>query len=99
MLSVLNSPLDFEGRGTARGAVEGSFRTEEAPPPAFGRSPSPAKTGEDLAGDQRLGASAGLTGVVPSGACSGSGVAVPAGLGAALASSPGAGVPAGLLWS
>ena len=42
-----NPPLDFEGRGTMRSMVEGQSLPEEAPPPACGWSPSPAKAGED----------------------------------------------------
>ena len=42
-----NPPLDFEGRGTMRSMVEGQPALKDAPPPAFGRSPSPANAGED----------------------------------------------------
>ncbi len=31
-----------------RSMVEGLFKPEEAPPPAYGWSPSPANAGEDL---------------------------------------------------
>ncbi len=47
MAMAKNPPLDFEGRGTARSAVEGPLFAQEAPPPAFGWSPSPANAGED----------------------------------------------------
>ncbi len=39
---------DFSGRGTMRSMVEGQSAREEAPPPSFGRSPSPANAGEEF---------------------------------------------------
>src|SRR4051794_35645016 len=50
-------PLVFEGRGTARSAVEGLFGLSNAPPPCCAWSPSPANAGEDLSfpiADMRL---------------------------------------------
>jgi hypothetical protein len=55
MMTFLNPPLAFEGRGTMRSMVEGRERSEPvptalraAPPPHFVRSPSPANAGEDF---------------------------------------------------
>ncbi|MGQ0660689.1 methylenetetrahydrofolate--tRNA-(uracil(54)-C(5))-methyltransferase (FADH(2)-oxidizing) TrmFO [Sphingosinicella sp.] len=42
-----NPPRDFSGRGTMRSMAEGSA-AQEAPPPHFVRSPSPAKAGEEF---------------------------------------------------
>jgi error-prone DNA polymerase len=54
-LETPNPPPDFRGRGTRRSLVEGPLAPEEAPPPSFGRSPSPAKAGEDSLLPLRLG--------------------------------------------
>jgi UDP-N-acetylmuramoylalanine--D-glutamate ligase len=56
----------LEGRGTSRRLVEG-FDTEPAPPPPFGRSPSPANAGEDLrVADPMSSALDGFAGIVVS---------------------------------
>ena len=53
-LEAPGPPPDFRGR-TRRSLVEGLFAEQEAPPPSFGRSPSPAKAGEDKLLPLRLG--------------------------------------------
>ena len=48
-------PRHLQGRETARSAVEGLLEAEEPPPPSCGRSPSPAKAGEEQYLPIRLG--------------------------------------------